>query len=303
MSGRLPGSSPASSRIASVKPGFEPQPGALRRAFDGAPQLGPPHRADQDLVVADAIREPGIPRAGRVEVGPQARSRRGPGDRARRGERREHLEERVADRAGSGRCVKQLFELVDPDSPGFHGHETERDPGSAARSSALRRSARRSGSSRCELVGQLVERIRDPGVKSNGGPVLAARERAAATPGTSPARSNEDLPLPEGPPITRVARRLQAARRVRRRAPRGRRRTPRPAVGTPPGPCTGTSRRRAAARKPTPRDLESLGQRLQGRSLPLGHAWRSARSGSGARPARQERVATPAGAVAELRIQ
>ena len=40
MSGRPPGSSPASSRIASVRPGSSRMPGALRRTLDRAPQLG-----------------------------------------------------------------------------------------------------------------------------------------------------------------------------------------------------------------------------------------------------------------------
>ena len=52
--------------------GFEPQSGALRRAFNRTHQLVAPHRADEDLIVADAVREPRIARARRIEVGPQS---------------------------------------------------------------------------------------------------------------------------------------------------------------------------------------------------------------------------------------
>ena len=179
---------------------LEAKSGTLRGPFDGTSQLTPSHRADQHLIVADAIREPRKARALRVEVRAE-RDDHTEGRIGSRRQRRERVEERVPTRRVDV-VSEDFLKLVDGDEDGLLRGE---QPARASRVGGEFTGRERGsiGNEARELFGQRFEGV-GPGVEQSDGPVLAPRQRAPAIAGTSPARNSEDFPLPEGPPITRT---------------------------------------------------------------------------------------------------
>ncbi len=154
---------------------LEAKPRTLRRPLDGTSQLTPPHRTDQHLVVADAIREPRKARALRVEV----RAERDDHAERRIGSRRQRCE-RVEERVPTRRVDvvrEDLLELVDGDEDGLlRGEQLAR--ASWVDGECTRRERRSIGNEARELLGQRFEGV-GPGIEHGDGPMLTPRQRAA----------------------------------------------------------------------------------------------------------------------------
>ena len=218
----------------------------------------------------------------------------------RRGERREHVEERARS-AGFVSWVKSSSNWSMASRPSC---AEARQPTRARRGSARSSSARGAvdaGVEPGELVRELIERS-GPGLNNSTGQCWLPGNAPRRDGGNEPGAQQRRLPAPRRPADRRACATTAAARRARRPTLRARRRTRRPRAGTRESLVrTRGARRRGAEPEPRSARVAASSAVERGR-LPLGHR-REASLGLGGEPAREELVARPAGTVASCALE